>query len=74
MISSMPGGATTGDLMVMCSGAASNPATFTVVNTLDSGAGSLRQAILDAALRLSVDTGRRVRVCRHCNEQLEVRT
>ena len=32
------------------------PATFTVVNTLDSGAGSLRQAILDANALVGSDS------------------
>lgn len=32
------------------------PATFTVINTNDAGAGSLRQAVLDANAHLGVDT------------------
>src|SRR5436190_6264800 len=32
------------------------PSTFTVINTNDSGAGSLRQAILDANTNLGLDT------------------
>src|SRR5437899_10666596 len=43
-------------LLVLISASLSRAATFTVTNTNDSGAGSLRQAILDANATAGPDT------------------
>ncbi|MEM7784508.1 MAG: LamG-like jellyroll fold domain-containing protein, partial [Planctomycetota bacterium] len=50
------GGADIAALYAMESGSASTAQTFTVTNTADSGAGSLRQAIVDANANLGADT------------------
>jgi hypothetical protein len=43
-------------VLVMLLATSASAATFTVINTLDSGAGSLRQAIIDANTAAGVDT------------------
>src|SRR5436309_17310 len=43
-------------LLVLCASFAANAATFTVTNINDSGAGSLRQAILDANAAAGTDS------------------
>jgi hypothetical protein len=42
-------------LLALCGSAAASAATFTVTNTSDSGAGSLRQALTDANANLGAD-------------------